>query len=611
MKAAWRAAVGLLLGAFVGLLLTLALVVARAHLLRVFVHGLADLVGPLGLPAVVLPLAGAGVGVLRPGALKRAAIYVPAGLCLGAALGAGLGALIGGHGTHVWAGGVVAGGVGQAVAAVLAVWRGASRDHGGPAGASDGSRRARPTAGEGEVGRRRSGRDLGSGRVVLLAPLLVAASCGGEEPDGAGPARPAQPDGTPVAEQRIREAPTALRDTGRVESVVFLLGDTGEATVRLFPILRRVRRDVERWAGEIPTEGAIGIVVLGDILYPAGLHAADHPRRAVDSVRLMDQIDLVSGPGAAAAGARGWFVPGNHDWGRPQDFADAVRLKRLDEFLGERRRESGAPVTLEPGVGTGGPSVVDAGRHLRIVFLDTAWWLVEAGEEAKAGVLEGVEQAIRRAGDRRVMVAAHHPFAASGPHGGHRDPLDGFGVVFLLSRSGALLQDLASAPYRDLRQGLLRVFARAGRPAVFAGGHEHSLQVIGPTEPSAPLVSVVSGSASRLSPVRPTPESIFVRSAPGYARLLVLRDGTLRLELEAAPRRFRRCSEGERADDRGRSDGPAALDTTPVPADVAACLRRGARAFRTVWAGELPAESGADGRPVRRAAPDEVPEERR
>lgn len=603
MTAVLRAAGGFLLGAFLGLLLTLALVVARAHVLRLFVHSVHDIVGPLGLPALVFPLVGAGVGVLRPAMLRRAAAGSPAGLCVGVALGAALGAAFGAHRTHVWAGGIVGGGVGAALAAVFTVWRDIPRDPGGGTdapsrGTADGStcERRTPVVTE-EVDGRGAGHEASHDLVVVLllfaSPLLGATSCGGERSDEGDSPGPAQPAGTPAPEQRIRDAPTSLEDTGRVESVVFLLGDPGEARARHYPILRRVRRDLERWASGTALEGEIGLVVLGDILYPAGLHAADHPHRELDSIRLSDQIDLVSGPAARAAGARGWFVPGNHDWGRQGDFDDAVRVKRLDEFLRDQRRDTGVPVTLEPGADTGGPSIVDAGRHLRIVFLDTAWWLVKASEEAKADMLEGVEQAIRGAGDKRVMVAAHHPIVASGPHGGHRDPLDNFGVAFLLARSGALLQDINSPLYRDLRQGLLRVFSRVGPPDVFAGGHEHSLQVIRPSGPHEPLVSLVSGSASRLTPVRQTPESLFVRSAPGYARLLVLRDGTLRLEMVAAPPRFRRCPDEATGAGRSESEEHPTVDTTPPPAEVAGCLRRGARAYRTVWVGEItPARQG-------------------
>lgn len=602
VTAVLRAAGGFLLGAFLGLLLTLALVVARAHVLRLFVHSVHDLVGPLGLPALVFPLVGAGVGMLRPAMLRRAAIGSLAGLFVGAALGAALGAAIGAHPTHVWAGGIVAGGVGAALAAVFAAWRGIPGDPGGGTdahsrGPGGGSTREGPTTGATEVTGCEAGRegvhDLFVALLLLASLLPGAASCGGEPSDEGESPGAAQPAATSAAEQRIRDAPTSLEDTTRVESVVFLLGDPGEARARHYPILRRVRRDLERWAAGTALDGEIGLVVLGDILYPAGLHAADHSRRELDSIRLTDQIDLVSGPAARAAGACGWFVPGNHDWGHQGDFDDAVRVQRLDGFLRDRRRDTGVPVTLEPGADTGGPSIVDAGRHLRLVFLDTAWWLVKAQEEAKAGMLEGVERAIRGAGDRRVIVAAHHPFAASGPHGGHRDPLDGFGVEFLLSRSGALLQGINSPLYRDLRQGLLRVFSRVGRPDVFAGGHEHSLQVIRPSGPHDPLVSLVSGSASRLSPVRPTPESLFVRSAPGYVRVLVLRDGTLRLEVVAAPPRFRRCPDEATGAGRSGSEEHPAVDTTPPPAEVAACLRRGARAYRTVWAGEItPARRG-------------------
>lgn len=573
MRTALGALGGLLLGTFAGLALSLAIVVGRAHLLRRFVHSVDELVGPLGLPVVLLAAGGALLGGLRPGRLPGAALGTVAGLVLGVTAGLAVGAPVGPDVTHPWAGGIVGGGLGATFGALFGAWRGReSREWGGGSGDDPPDRSV----------------DSAAGSVSgLLVVLLVPLACGGDRERGPGAA--AAGEETPAS--AVREVRTTLGDTADVESVIYLVGDPGELPLRRSPVLLGARRDLERWAGAIDPAGEVHLVVLGDMIYPVGLHPPSHPERESDSLRLAGQIALVSGPAARAAGARGWFTPGNHDWGREQDFEGAVRLERLDEFLNGWRRRTGTPVRLVPEAGTGGPAVVDVGERLRIVFLDTAWWLLEGSGQARREVLEELGRALREAGDRRVVLAAHHPFASSGPHGGLWRPLDGFIVGYLLARSGALLQDLNSRPYRELRQGLLEVFARTRRPDLFVGGHEHSLQVIRPSSPRGPLVSVVSGSASKLTAVEPTSASLFVRSAPGYARLLVLRGGTLRLEMVAGPKRFLKCPDGQSSSPRSDGIGPGAggaSDTSGLPADTASCLRRGARALETVWAGEIP-----------------------
>ena len=333
-----------------------------------------------------------------------------------------------------------------------------------------------------------------------------------------------------------------------------------------YPILPRIRRDVESWAGRLKRDSAVVVVVLGDLIYPNGLSSREDADYARDTLRLASQLRTVAGPVARRRGARAFLLPGNHDWGLREDWEGAVRLMRIQAFVDEWR-ETGVAAWLRPEAGTGGPTVVDVGDRLRLVLLDTAWWLLDAEAGQKEAVVEGIARALSEAAGRRVVLAAHHPFESAGPHGGFVDVGRTLGIRYLLARSGALLQDLNSGPYRVLREALLDIFERTGPPPVFAGGHEHSLQVIRGREPHAPDVSLVAGSGSRLTPVGPAPGMAFGRSAPGYALLFVMENGDLRLHVRAAPPRYLHCP----------SEDP----------ERRSCMRAGVEAFRTVWAGEL------------------------
>lgn len=350
----------------------------------------------------------------------------------------------------------------------------------------------------------------------------------------------------------------------QVERVIFLVGDPGEARTDYYPVMPRLQQDIEWWAERLPADTSVSVLFLGDIVYPLGLHPPGHELFPHDSAIVMDQVRLLAGPFAKQRNAQGWFMAGNHDWGLEKEWEGYDRLKNLDDFLRMARQHTGAGVHLVPEAGTGGPFVVDMGAHIRLVILDTSWWLLDAAgatEPVRQKMLGEVEAAIRTAGARAVVITAHHPFKTAGPHGGTFSVWRTLGARFLLVRSGAILQDITSAPYRDLERGLREVFARAGTPTAFVGGHEHSLQVIGATAPTDPNFSIVSGSASKLSSVTGVAGMRFGRSAPGYMRLLVLKNGELQLFVEAAPPRFKSCPKTDPARQICMTEGIAAFQT--------------------------------------------------
>jgi hypothetical protein len=225
------------------------------------------------------------------------------------------------------------------------------------------------------------------------------------------------------------------------------------------------------------------------------------------------------------------------------------------------RAWSGIPAYLVPQAGTGGPFVVDWGDRLRLILLDSAWWLVSAGEVERRAVLDGIDEAFLGAGDREVVLAAHHPFKSGGPHGGGFSLWELLGVRYVLHRSGAILQDLTSIPYRALEAGLREIFARHDPPLAFIGGHEHSLQVVVGVEPSDPRFNLVSGSGSKLSEVGPEPGLIFGNSVPGYMRLVMEKDGGVTLFVEAAPPEYLACEESDVEPNPCVLEGIAAMET--------------------------------------------------
>jgi hypothetical protein len=189
------------------------------------------------------------------------------------------------------------------------------------------------------------------------------------------------------------------------------------------------------------------------------------------------------------------------------------------------------------------------------VLLDTQWWLhggpkptdpnSDCPEDAESEVVDSLHAAVAGAGGRLVGVAAHHPLASGGVHGGHfgwKDhlfplrnvapwlwlPLPLVGSLYPVIRSrGISSQDMSSRKYRRLIRAFRRAFAGAP-PGLYAAGHEHNLEVI--TRAGVPLELVSgggiyghSGRAARI------PGSLFARKASGFARLDVPHAGPARL----------------------------------------------------------------------------------
>jgi hypothetical protein len=360
-------------------------------------------------------------------------------------------------------------------------------------------------------------RAVGGGRGgAALGAALLAGACAGNPVPRTEPAPPA-PDSA-------------------VEVSLFLIGDAGEPDPAGEPTLAALRAAVSAAAGERV------VVSLGDNIYPRGLPDSTADDRAEAERRLTAQL------GAARDRARILLIPGNHDWAHGG--ADGwAAVRRQEAFLAAR----GA--LLLPGGGCPGPAVIDVGTRLRLVLIDTQWWLHGGprpeGDDggcvpaSPGGVVDSLRGALRDAGSRHVAVLGHHTLATGGPHGGHftwREhifplteavpwlwlPLPVIGSAYPLARqNGWSDQDQSGRRNRAMRDSLVAAFAERP-PLVYAGGHEHTVQVL---DGGGARHLIVSGAGrfAHTSHVTTIPGTRFAASTGGFARLDVLADGRVRL----------------------------------------------------------------------------------
>ncbi len=333
--------------------------------------------------------------------------------------------------------------------------------------------------------------------------------------------------------------PAPVPEGSAVEATVFLIGDAGKSAPG-DPVLSTLGRMVRQ------DPGRATVVFLGDNVYPSGLPSEADPGRHAAEQRLGAQIDVVD-----TTVAHGIFVPGNHDWAASgEDGWEAVR--RQERVIVQRGRPS---VVMLPGGGCPGPVVVDIGTRLRLVVLDTEWWLrsgpkpVGPGSGCSpntiGGVVDSLRATLREAGDRHVGVVSHHPLASGGVHGGHFGildhlfplrawkswlwvPLPVIGSAYPIARmSGISSQDLTSSAFGVMRDSLASAF-RARRPLFYAAGHEHNLQVLDGERVAYFLVSG-GGYYGHTTRVVHLDESRYAGAESGFIRVDVLRDGRVRL----------------------------------------------------------------------------------
>lgn len=369
--------------------------------------------------------------------------------------------------------------------------------------------------------------------IALLAVWLGCVALSGRSPRG-------------VAHAAAPALPARCEDAGAPDATLFLIGDAGEPRTPNEPLLDALAAEAGQLVRVLGAE-RVAIAFLGDDIYPVGLRAAAHPGRAEDERRLNAQLAVVR-----SSGARGYVVPGNHDWDNGgADGWEAV--KRETRFVAARGAE------VVPPSGCPGPASAPLGARMNLIFLDTQWWLHEQARPrdassgcaatSEAEIETALAATLRDSGDRHAIVLAHHPLRSGGPHGGRfgwkehvfpfREmkrslwiPVPVIGSIRQFARVlGASAQDIPSAPYQQMIRSVERGFAGAP-PLVYAAGHDHDLQVIGGA--GAERFEIVSGagSAPNLTWAYPIEGTLFAAAESGYARLDAYASGAVELTVE-------------------------------------------------------------------------------
>jgi hypothetical protein len=348
---------------------------------------------------------------------------------------------------------------------------------------------------------------------------------------------------------------------------LLLIGDAGAPATGGEPVLLAL----ERYASSIPNKTTI--VFLGDNIYKDGMPDKSSDSRNDAERRIDAQIDVIR-----HTGARGIFIPGNHDWanGRPEGWN---YIKNLGNYIDSVANDDAIRVHLYPPGGCPGPLNANLDRVVSVIILDTQWWLhnyrkpgstdpARCQYTTERSVLRALKEQLRHGAlsKRWVVLAAHHPLQSHGPHNGFADlkahlfpltdlherfwlPLPVIGSIVMLVRwiHSPNSEDFSSPRYKHMRttlQGALKEVAEVGAvPIVYAAGHDHSLQVITGTEANAIYLVSGSGSKSETTRVGHSDSTLFAHSHPGFMVMDFVRNGNVRLAVIEATGRGSRPKE--------------------------------------------------------------------
>ena len=342
--------------------------------------------------------------------------------------------------------------------------------------------------------------------------------------------------------------PAPVPPMDSIEVSLFLIGDAGSKAYDGEPVLK----DLAKQSDSLRAVKQY-VVFLGDNVYPRGVPPLGSPTRDDAERKIRAQVVAIR-----RGKAQGLLIPGNHDWDRQgRDGWNSIR--RMDTVVA---KFGGKDVRLLPKGGCPGPEVVDLGAHLRLIVLDSEWWVHNDvkpyGPDAPCPthtyqeVTDSLRGALRDAGGRHALVLTHHPIRSGGEHGGYFTwsdhifplrnvqswmwlPLPIIGSMYPLARqSGISNQDISGHKYALMRQAFEDAF-KDHPPLAMVSGHDHNLQVIrgGTPRITRAAYQLVSGAGilGHSSLVRNIEGTLFAREAAGFMRLDVTRDGRVRLSV--------------------------------------------------------------------------------
>lgn len=289
------------------------------------------------------------------------------------------------------------------------------------------------------------------------------------------------------------------------------------------PIFQQLKSIVER------AEGEKSLLFIGDYLDKNGMGTSPNKREKEKVESLLKLTNVAN---------QTIFVPGDKDW----DNGGENGLKKVEAFQRYINKNTTSNVYIAPENGCLGPEVIDIGDNLRIVAINTQWWVHRhkrpVEEDLKCPNYNEIEfwddlgDAIQDSDNRNVIIAAHHPILSYGQYAGHAlskthflpPVLGSFMAAYHLSVGAK--KDLSQEKFEGFSKNLLSKLERY-TPVIYASGHEYDLQI----NRLDGSYHMNSGSMQEARPTAKGKYSQFHASKRGFTQLVFLKNGQVKAHI--------------------------------------------------------------------------------
>lgn len=320
-----------------------------------------------------------------------------------------------------------------------------------------------------------------------------------------------------------------------IEHSIYCIGDAGEPPEKSGENLKLLKYYLDQ------EDQHSSVVVLGDNIYPEGLHGKKNQKREQDLKNLNVQLDALKDFNGRIA-----IIPGNHDWNKGSDKGWAF-IKRQEKYV-EKYLDRGN--VFVPDGGCPGPKVIKLESNLVMIVLDTQWWIHNykkakgqkdgCSVQTREELLGQLKDVLKKYRHKNILVAGHHPMFSNGAHGGKFKtgdhffplrnlneklyiPLPLLGSIYPLYRKFlGHPQDLTHSIYQDMINSVTQLFEEYEN-IVYVAGHEHNLQY----QVKEKNHYIISGAGSKTSFLRKNKNIEFGAEKKGFCRIDYHQDGSV------------------------------------------------------------------------------------
>tara|TARA_R110002096_G_scaffold431563_1_gene646985 strand:- start:19132 stop:22842 length:3711 start_codon:yes stop_codon:yes gene_type:complete len=312
-----------------------------------------------------------------------------------------------------------------------------------------------------------------------------------------------------------------------IHRTFYLIGDAGKSPINDLSIGLKI---FQKHISKKSTKEDYALF-LGDNIYPSGLPDKDEKGRDYAENHLDAQIKSVGDFKGKTI-----FLPGNHDW-----YADGLKgVKRQEKYIEDALGKN----TFKPENGCPLESI-DVSDKVQLIIIDTQWYIENWNKnptinddceiKTRERFLEELEGELKKAQDKKVIFAMHHPMYTNGLHGGFYSakkhlyptqskiplPILGSLATQIRTQGGVSIQDRYNERYNELMKRL-ETLALEYNNIVFTSGHEHNLQYI----ENNSIKQIVSGSGAKEAVVALSNNGLFAYGKQGFAQLTIYKDGS-------------------------------------------------------------------------------------